>query len=44
MPEIQDVIKIFKTLDERGLGLTPAKAPGIDTSTGWFHVHFHTEL
>lgn len=36
--------KDFRELKERGLGLSPANAPGIDPSTGWFHVHFHAEF
>lgn len=44
MPEIQIPVKVFKELEDRGLGLSPTNAPGIDPSSGWYHVHFHTEL
>lgn len=39
-PEHGRAAEIFGDLEKKGLSLRPAGVPGIDPSTGYFHVRF----
>jgi hypothetical protein len=43
-PEHGKAIEIFEDLDRRNLSLRPASVPGIDPSTGYFHVKFRSGM